>query len=194
MSHDGGDGIATNMKRLLASLKRWNTSPTRMTAVSAGQHRLLKFGILIALSVASYFYFSRVIVTAVEVKGVSMAPTLRAGDRCILNRFAYLTREPQRGEMVVLKDPETGDLIVKRIVGLPYETVIMRNDAAYVNGRRIFEPYASRFVHNDVSPLGKATVVPHACYFVLGDNRNRSVDSRAFGPVPRENILGVLVL
>ena len=68
----------------------------------------------------------------------------------------------------------------------------MRNDAAYVNGRRIFEPYASRFVRNDQSPLSKATVCPKGHYFVLGDNRNRSVDSRAFGPVPRGAILGVL--
>ena len=180
------------MKRWLAAMKRWNNSTTHSTVVSTGPRRLLKFGLLIALSVGSYFFFSRVIVTAVEVKGVSMAPTLRAGDRCILNRFAYLTREPARGEMVVLKDPETGDLIVKRIVGLPCETVIMRNDAAYVNGRRIFEPYASRFVRNDLSPLSKATVCPKGHYFVLGDNRNRSVDSRAFGPVPRANILGVL--
>lgn len=182
------------MKRWLASMKRWNNSTTCSTVISPGPRRVLKFGLLIALSVGSYFFFSRVIVTAVEVKGVSMAPTLRAGDRCILNRFAYLTREPQRGEMVVLKDPETGDLIVKRIVGLPCETVIMRNDAAYVNGRRIFEPYASRFVRNDLSPLSKATVVPRGHYFVLGDNRNRSVDSRAFGPVTRESILGVLAL
>lgn len=186
--------MATIMKRWLASMKRWNNSTTCSTVISPGPRRVLKFGLLIALSVGSYFFFSRVIVTAVEVKGVSMAPTLRAGDRCILNRFAYLTREPQRGEMVVLKDPETGDLIVKRIVGLPCETVIMRNDAAYVNGRRIFEPYASRFVRNDLSPLSKATVVPRGHYFVLGDNRNRSVDSRAFGPVTRESILGVLAL
>jgi signal peptidase I len=121
-----------------------------------------------------------------------MAPTLRAGDRCILNRFAYLTRDPKRGDLVVLKDPETGDLIVKRIVGLPCETVIMRNDAAYVNGRRVFEPYASRYLREDRSPLGKATVVPRDYYFVLGDNRNRSVDSRMFGPVTRASILGVL--
>lgn len=175
-------------------MKRWKTSASSSTVISAGQRRLLKFTLLIALSFCSYLFFSRMIVTAVEVKGISMAPTLRAGDRCILNRFAYLTREPQRGEMVVIKDPETGDLIVKRIVGLPCETVIMRNDAAYVNGRRIFEPYASRFVHNDVSPLGKATVVPRGYYFVLGDNRNRSVDSRTFGPVTRQSILGVLAL
>jgi signal peptidase I len=182
------------MKRLLASMKRWKSPTTSAPMVSARQYRLLKFLLLISLSFCSYLFFSRLIVTAVEVKGVSMAPTLRSGDRCILNRFAYLTRDPMRGELVVLKDPETGDLIVKRIVGLPCETVIMRNDAAYVNGRRLFEPYASRFMPDDTLPLGKATVVPRDCYFVLGDNRARSLDSRVFGPVTRESILGVIAL
>jgi signal peptidase I len=182
------------MKRLLAVLKSLDAKANGHALVSAGQRRIFKLLLLVALSFGSYLFFSRMVVTAVEVKGASMAPTLRAGDRCLLNRFAYLTREPARGELVVLKDPETGDLIVKRIVGMPFETVIMRNDAAYVNGRRIFEPYASRYVREDYSPLSKATVCPKDHYFVLGDNRNRSVDSRAFGPVPRESILGVISL
>ena len=124
-----------------------------------------------------------------------MAPTLSAGDHFLLNRFAYLHREPQRGELVVLKDPETGELIVKRIVGLPCETIIMQNEQTFVNGRRLFEPYASAPVRPDrYSPLGKATVIPRDHYFVLGDNRTRSVDSRSFGAISRENIVGVINL
>ena len=149
---------------------------------------------LVTLSCASYLFFSRMVVTAVEVKGASMAPTLAAGDRFLLNRFAYLHREPQRGELVVLKDPETGEMIVKRIVGMPCETVIMQSDAAYVNGRRLFEPYVSKTRPNDRTPLGKATVIPRDHYFVLGDNRNRSVDSREFGTVSRDRIVGVITL
>lgn len=179
-----------NMQRLLATIRTAATG--QPTVVSAAQRQLLKVLLLIALSFCSYLFFSRLVVTAVEVKGASMQPTLRAGDRCLLNRFAYLTREPQRGELVVLKDPETEELIVKRIVGMPFETVIMRNDAAYVNGRRMFEPYASRYLREDDTPLSKATVVPKDHYFVLGDNRTRSLDSRSFGPVERERILGVI--
>jgi signal peptidase I len=131
----------------------------------------------------------------VEVKGASMYPTLTAGDRLLLNRFAYLHREPTRGELVVLKDPETGDLIVKRIVGLPCETVVMQSDSAFVNGRRLFEPYAVTITgRTNQGPFGKATVIPRDYYFVLGDNRGRSLDSRIFGPVPRESILGVISL
>jgi signal peptidase I len=133
-------------------------------------------------------------VTAVEVKGASMAPTLTAGDRFLLNRFAYLHREPQRGELIVLKDPETGELIVKRIIGLPCETVLMQNEAPYINGHRLQEPYARSSARPDRSPWGKATVIPRNHYFVLGDNRARSVDSRDFGPISRESILGVITL
>ena len=180
------------MKPLLARLRRMMASRSNFSTVTAGQRQLLKLVLLVVLSFCSYLFFSRVVVTAVEVKGASMSPTLVAGDRFLLNRFAYLTRDPKRGELVVLKDPETGDLIVKRIVGLPCETVIMQNDSAFVNGRRIIGPYASRGVRADYSPLGKAIVIPRDYYFVLGDNRMRSVDSRTFGPVPRDSILGVL--
>jgi signal peptidase I len=178
------------MTKLLAFMRRMRSS----TPSSTGRHSFLKLVLLVALSFASYLFFSRLVVTAVEVKGISMAPTLAAGDRLILNRFAYLHREPQRGELVVLKDPETGELIVKRIVGLPFETVIMQNDAAYVNGHRLSEPYAAKTHRPDYSSFGKAMFVPRDHYFVLGDNRSRSLDSRMFGPVTRESILGVITL
>ena len=157
------------------------------------RHPLFKLVLIVVFSFASYLFFSHLVVTAVEVKGASMSPTLTAGDRLLLNRFAYLHRDPERGEMVVLKDPETGDLIVKRIVGLPCETVVMQNESAFVNGHRLVEPYAAITTGKmDKMPLGKATVVPRDFYFVLGDNRPRSVDSRVFGPVPRSSILGVI--
>jgi signal peptidase I len=180
------------MKNLLSSI--WRANVTQPCPPAAGRRQLLKFALLIVLSFVSYLFFSHVVVTAVEVKGVSMAPTLAAGDRFLLNRFTYLHREPQRGELVVLKDPETGDLIVKRIVGLPCETVLMQNDTPYINGHRLPEPYLRRSARADHLPWGKATVIPRGHYFVLGDNRSRSVDSREFGTVPRDSILGVITL
>ena len=182
------------MKRVLALMKRTTASGSKPGPASVGRRQLLKLTALVALSVGSYFFFSRVVVTAVEVKGASMFPTLASGDRFLLNRFTYLTREPQRGELVVLKDPQDGELIVKRIIALPNETVVMQNDAAYVNGRRMIEPYASVSTRPDISPMGQSVVVPRDCYFVLGDNRSRSLDSRVFGPIRRDSILGVITL
>ena len=183
------------MKNVFACVRRVTASHSQPCNPSTGRRQLIKLFVLIALSFCSYLFFSRLIVTAVEIKGASMAPTLTAGDRFLLNRFAYLHREPLRGELVVLKDPETGELIVKRIVGIPCETVIMQNDHTYVNGRLLSEPYAFPNSRPDrFTPLGKATVIPRDHYFVLGDNRSRSLDSRAFGTVPRENIIGVISL
>ena len=183
------------MKNVFACWRRVGTSNSQPCAPSTGRRRLAKLALLIGLSFCSYLFFSRLIVTAVEIKGASMSPTLAAGDRFLLNRFAFLHREPQRGELVVLRDPETNELIVKRIVGMPCETVIMQNDHIYVNGRLLSEPYASAAVRFDhASPLGKATVILRDHYFVLGDNRSRSLDSRAFGAVPRESIVGVISL
>ena len=179
------------MKHLITLAQRMANPPSSSIAAHRG---LLKFVLLVVLSLCSYLFFSRLVVTAVEVKGASMAPTLSAGDRLLLNRLAYLHREPQRGDLVVLKDPETSDLIVKRIVGLPCETVLMHHDTAYVNGHRLFEPYAGTGSRQNVAPFGKATTVPRDFYFVLGDNRNRSLDSRAFGCVSRDSILGVISL
>jgi signal peptidase I len=182
------------MKKVLAVFARKMNGNAQPCVAHCGRHPLFKFCLLIVLSFCSYLFFSRVVVTAVEVRGASMAPTLRAGDRFLLNRFAYLHREPQRGELVVLKDPETSELIVKRIVGLPCETVVMRNDIPYVNGHRLSEPYARGTLRTNYFPFGKPTVVPRDHYYVLGDNRARSVDSRAFGTVPRDSILGVITL
>lgn len=164
------------------------------TSHTIARNRFAKFALLIALSLASYFFFSRVIVTAVEVKGASMAPTLRSGDMLFLNRFAAIHHVLQRGEMVVLKDPETGELVVKRIVGLPGEWVQVDMGVAFVNGKRLMETYLNQSSRTPTGDPGPKTLVPLNHYYVLGDNRNNSVDSRAFGTVPRENIIGVINL
>ncbi len=168
-------------------------------AAVATEHRIIharfgKFVTFFVLSVCSYFFFSHLIVTAVEVKGSSMTPTLHSGDRVLLNRFTCLHRAPLRGELVVLKDPEIGELVVKRVVALPEESVCMNANFAVVNGHQLREPYLVRNPrHVEGSPT-QATVVPKGHFYVLGDNRSNSVDSRAFGPVKREAILGVIHL
>jgi signal peptidase I len=158
------------------------------------RNRFAKFALLIGLSLASYFFFSRVIVTAVEVKGASMSPTLRSGDMLFLNRFGVINHVLERGEMVVLKDPETGELVVKRIVGLPGELVQVDMGVAFVNGKRLTEVYLNQSSRTPTGDPGPKTLVPQNHYYVLGDNRNNSVDSRAFGTVPRENIIGLINL
>lgn len=146
-----------------------------------------------ALSLLGYYLISHYVVTMVEVQGRSMAPTLQNGDRFFLNRLAYYFRPPTRGEMVVVRDPGHEDFAVKRIVGLPGETVTIRDGAVFVNGRQLAESYLVRGTKTVINGVNKEKVhLAKDSYFLLGDNRDKSEDSRHYGPIQRNSIIGVI--
>ncbi len=150
------------------------------------------------------------VVNPYRIPSSSMEPTLhcarpaagcesRFSDRVLANRFIYHFRDPQRGDVVVFETPPAarakcgaGGTFVKRIIGLPKETVQirLRSGAAfvYVNGRRLEEPYIEHD-RRDIGPEEKYKVPP-GHYFVMGDNRSQSCDSRVWGSVPAENLIG----
>jgi signal peptidase I len=155
------------------------------------QTKLLICGAL--WSIVFYLLISHFVVMGVEVQGTSMSPTLLDGDRYILYRCPYLWRTPRVGEIVVIKDPQDEGLSVKRIVGVPNDLIEIRKDGVYVNNAKLPEPYLTSYAafasgNERVKPIHLG---PHD-YFVLGDNRNRSADSRVYGPVPRKFILGLI--
>ncbi len=123
---------------------------------------------------------------ATRVYGQSMEPTLHTNDRVILDKLTYRFRPPQRGDVVVLQLNKKGPHLIKRIVGLPGETIAIHDGRVYINGQPLDEPYLNGPTKGYLAP----THIPPGHYFVLGDNRQASNDSRSFGPVAREHIQG----
>jgi signal peptidase I len=123
---------------------------------------------------------------ATIVYGQSMEPNLHPNQRLIVDKFSYRLHSPQRNDIVVVDLPDMEEMLVKRIVALPGETVEVRRGVVYVNGLAIAEPYPHDLTPYDMAPR---TLGPLA-YFVMGDNRGNSNDSRSFGPVTREEIIG----
>lgn len=127
------------------------------------------------------------------VKGHSMEPTLQEKEWLFVNKLAFLIGHPNRGDIVILKDPDIKSVerqyLVKRVVATPGDTVDIRGGKLYVNGNAVIEPYTDIFIEDgDRAPI----VVEEGCYFVMGDNRHQSAskDSRIFGTVPENLIQG----
>ncbi|GAB4233907.1 MAG: signal peptidase I [Acidobacteriota bacterium] len=132
------------------------------------------------------------VVQPVRVEGTSMEPRLHDQERIFVNKFVYHIGEIQRGDIVVFWYPRDPDKsFIKRVIGLPGEEIVIRSGIVYVDGAPLEEPYVPPqfFDHGSFGPV----VVPEDCYFVLGDHRNSSNDSRAWGCVPRQNIFGKAV-
>lgn len=125
---------------------------------------------------------------ATRVEGQSMEPNLHSDQRLVVEKLSYRFHGPQRFDVVVLRLPNQGEeLLIKRVVGLPGETVEIRNGQVYIDGNPLSEP----FLDVQTRPgRNNRIVVPPLHVFVLGDNRDHSNDSRSFGPVPIENIVG----
>jgi len=165
-------------------------NPARRTL----KRQLMVLALLLVSSVMSYAVINRWCLSTVVVQGRSMQPTLDDGDRCLLNRLSYVYASPRRGDLVVLRDRSEDDLAVKRIVALPGESVRVSNGTIFVNGRRLIEPYLEDGT-TTVTPGGndQAYELHAEEYFVLGDNRAESEDSRYYGPVTRRQFVGTLI-
>lgn len=123
---------------------------------------------------------------ATVVYGQSMEPNLHAQQRLIVDKLSYRLHAPQRNDIVVVDLPTMDEMLVKRVVALPGETVEVRKGIVFVNSVAQPEPYPHDLTAYDMAPI---TLGPLA-YFVMGDNRGNSNDSRAFGPITRDEIVG----
>jgi signal peptidase I len=123
---------------------------------------------------------------ATIVYGQSMEPNLLERQRLIIDKISFRLHPPQRNDIVVLNLPGMEEMLVKRIIALPGETVEIHQGTVYIDGDPLPEPYPHGTGLSNMPPV---TLGPLS-YFVLGDNRDNSNDSRSFGPVKREHILG----
>jgi signal peptidase I len=155
-----------------------------------------KFALIAVLSTASYYGISHFLVETVEVQGDSMVPTLQEKNHYLLNRWVFHNRDPRRGEIVVIRDPADNGFSVKRVVALAGESVHIKEGRVYVNGNELKESYLMPKTLTFTYSQAREQFI--TCgkdqYFVLGDNRVRSIDSRSYGPVPRKNFLGLITV
>jgi len=128
----------------------------------------------------------------VRVEGTSMLPRLEDRDRLFINKFVYHFTAIERGDVVVFRyprDPEKS--YIKRVIALPGDTLRIDHGRVYVNGKLLHEPYVPLEYRDSQSTA--EIVIPDDCYFMMGDHRSISQDSRAFGPVDRSLIYGKAV-
>lgn len=127
------------------------------------------------------------IVQGFYIPSGSMRTTLMEGDRILVNKFIYRFTDPIRGDIVVFKyPPDEKRIFIKRIIAVGGETVEIRDAKVYIDGKELAEPYLKVTMEGDFAPVK----VPANSFFVMGDNRNESDDSRYWGFVPRKNVVG----
>ena len=157
--------------------------------------RTLILACMLFWSVLSYIIVRKYVLEGSRVEGSSMAPTLIDGDGYVLSHLSYLVRMPRRGDIVAVQLHARESLSVKRVIALPGERVAFRNGHVYVNGKVLDEPYLRTTRATSPGALGEHEYeIAKDCYFVMGDNRENSLDSRTVGAVRRDWIQGVILL
>jgi signal peptidase I len=169
--------------------------------------RVLEYAAVIAAAVLVAVAVQAWLVKPYRIPSESMLDTLRPGDRVLVNRAVYHLRDPHRGDVVVFRYPDDPSVVfIKRIVGVPGDVLKVRDGRLYVNGEPLKEPYVHRTAGRTDPTVAQAAIagstlhdpwsladsyrVPDGQYFVMGDNRTDSDDSRDWGTVPRTAIVG----
>ena len=123
----------------------------------------------------------------VRVDGNSMKPTLYDGQTLFVEKISLHTKNIQRGDIIIVHYPGRSGAYVKRVVGLAGDAIQVKDGYLYVNGEKQEENYT---LEQTMNWYTEQTTVPEGCYYVMGDNRNDSMDSRSIGPIPEEDLIG----
>jgi signal peptidase I len=158
------------------------TSP----ATQAGRSHLLREIVETVLLTAAIFLVVNAATGRFRIEGDSMEPNLHNGEYVLIDKISYLLHPPERGDVVVFTPPNNERDYIKRVIGLPGDTVEIQGGQVYVNGSALDEPYLRNRINADMP----ARVVEEGRYFVMGDNRNNSSDSRSFGSITPQSMVG----
>jgi signal peptidase I len=170
------------------------------TKRSSPARTVLEYVVLAVVAISVALLIQAFLVKPYRIPSPSMEDTLLVGDRVLADRISWHFSDPQRGDIVVFHPPGPGPVLIKRIVGMPGDRLSLRDGAVYVNGKRLAEPYVRR-VDGRSEPtepfptglpwaLQRPYTVPADSYFMMGDNRTDSGDSRALGPIARDQFVG----
>lgn len=155
------------------------------------RYRLVREVIETLVLTVLMFLIIRLAVQNFNIDGHSMEPNLHDQELILVDKWTYLFHPPARGDVVVFKAPPNPSLdYIKRVIGLPGDVITIKDTTVYVNGQALTEPYVQPSNQGNPYPSFTNRVIPPNTYFVLGDNRNGSSDSRDWGCLPRANVIG----
>jgi signal peptidase I len=180
------------LKFIRTPLNRWKTYKLELKARSKWLFFWVDTAETIIVAIGLALIIRQFLVQTSLVYSGSMIPTLQIGDRLFVNKVVYHIRDPKRGEIVLFKSPyKDGREFVKRLIGLPGETVEIRKGIVYINGSEL--NLAGVDIQRDYSFYGPEKI-PSNSYFMLGDNRSNSADSRVWKYVPQSDLIGRAVI
>ncbi len=184
-------------------------APVGEARARRGMPPALEWTLLIVLAISVAFVCQRLLVQAFYIPSTSMAPTLEVGDRVLVNKLSYKLHDVRRGDLVVFEAPKTQQTagikdFVKRVIGLPGETIEFRDGDVFIDGTRLDEPYLPASAQGNTLPQATpppecqsdttspyvGCTIPDDSVFVMGDNRTASKDARTFGPIKENAIVG----
>jgi signal peptidase I len=190
------------------------------TKQQSGRSSLIELVTIVGLALGLFLIIQGFLVKPFRIPSESMVPTLAVGQRVLVDRVTFRFGDPERGDVVVFKPPagaeddESGEAqcgaprvegqscprptpqradtnFIKRVVGLPGDRLKVIRNRVYINGRRQNEPFIARDPDcHDLCNMPREIEIPRGYYFMMGDNRGASLDSRAWGPVPKKWLIG----
>ena len=174
-----------------------NAEPQVAPVKSKRFNIIFEVGFNFLSAVAIFFVFYFFIAQTNEVRGASMQPTFYTGDRVITEKVTLYFTDVERGNVVVVKTPQYAEPLIKRVIALPGETIQVVGGEVYINGAVLDEPYLAQGVRTTGQAFlrdGSTYKLLPDEYLVMGDNRPVSSDSRTWGTITKEDIVGVVFL